>query len=252
MSNAFRPFSQNLEMKKYYLHDGANQEGPFDIEDLRARKISKETAIWFEGLPAWTTAGEIDELDVLFNVATPPPFNSNASGPPPQNPSADNTSDNPKAAPHKKNKLGVVLQSIGALGALIIIIMIIMGYLRNSDVPQPKKDSSTYQEKVMTVEEIERAQPAKFLSAGGTYNENFWGDMLKVHGKIKNNATVASFKDAVVKITYYSKTKTELGSKEYIIYENFPPHSEVAFELKIDNYKDVNSIGWTVINATAN
>ena len=104
----------------------------------------------------------------------------------------------------------------------------------------------------MTIEDIEHSQPTKFLNASGTYNQNFWGDQIKVHGVIKNTATVASYKDALVKVTYYSKTKTELGSKEYTIYENFPPHSEVTFELKIQNYKDVSEIGWDVIQATTN
>ena len=112
--------------------------------------------------------------------------------------------------------------------------------------------SQTYQEKVMTVEEIERSQPTNFLTAEGNYNENFWGDKIKVHGVIKNKATVATYKDAVVRITYYSKTKTEIGSKDYTIYDIFPPHSEVKFELKINNYKDVKTIGWEVIQATAN
>ena len=110
----------------------------------------------------------------------------------------------------------------------------------------------SYEEKVMTVEETERSQPTAFLSAEGNYNENFWGTKLKVHGIIKNNATVAIYKDAVVKFTYYSKTKTELGNKEYTIYETFPPHSTKNFELKIENYKDVNSIGLEVVNATPN
>ena len=104
----------------------------------------------------------------------------------------------------------------------------------------------------MTIEEIERSQPTKFLNASGNYNENFWGNQIKVHGVIKNSATVASYKDAIVRVTYYSKTKTELIRKEYTIYENFPPHSEVKFELKIENYKDVNTIGWEVIQATPN
>lgn len=239
-------------MKKYFLHNGTEQQGPFDIEDLKAKKITKDTAIWCEGLPDWTTAGMIVELNELFNVSTPPPFNSKSSTPPPQRPSSVKSDESSKADPNKKNTLGTILQSIGAVGALIIIGIIIYGYLHNRNGGQAKTDSQTYQEKVMTVEEIERAQPANFLSAGGTYNENLWGDKLKVHGKIKNNATVASYKDAVVRVTYYSKTKTALATKEYTIYDNFPPHSEVNFELKIENYIDVNSIGWDVIKATAN
>lgn len=62
---------------------------------------------------------------------------------------------------------------------------------------------------------------------------------------------MATYKDAVIKVTYYSKTKTELGSNLYTIYENFPPHAAVNFELKIENYKDVNSIDCMIIKASA-
>jgi len=111
---------------------------------------------------------------------------------------------------------------------------------------------NTYEEKVMSVEEIERSQPTNFLTAGGNYNENFWGDKIKVHGTIKNTATVATYKDAVVEVTYYSKTKSEITSERYTIYDYFPPHSEKQFELKITNYEGTNSIGWDVVNATPN
>ena len=109
----------------------------------------------------------------------------------------------------------------------------------------------TYQDKVMTIEEIERSQPTNFLSASGTYRENFWGDKFKVSCKISNNATVATYKDAVVRVTYYSKTKTVLTTKDYTIYETFPPHSTKTVELKIENYQNVNSIGWDVLSAIA-
>lgn len=240
-------------MKKYFLHNGTEQQGPFDIEDLKARKITKDTAIWNEGITDWTSAGKIAELNDLFTNATPLPFNASSStAPPPKEPTNHSADVKSKAELKKKNTRGVVLQSIGVVGALIIIGVVIYGTMNKNGGGTTATDTKSYKEKVMTVEEIERAQPSNFLSAGGTYNENFWGDKLKVHGKIKNSATVASFKDAVVKVTYYSKTMTALGSKEYTIYENFPPHSEVDFELKIENYKEVNSIGWDVISAIAN
>ena len=112
--------------------------------------------------------------------------------------------------------------------------------------------NATYQEKVESVAEIERLQPTSFLNASGTFNSTLFGNKLKVHGVIKNSATVATFKDALVKVTYYSKTNTALGSNNYTVYDFFPPNSEKTFELKIDNYKDVNSIGLAVIKATPN
>ncbi|GLU54944.1 hypothetical protein [Dyadobacter frigoris] len=95
----------------------------------------------------------------------------------------------------------------------------------------------------MTVEETKLSQSATFLSADGTYNKNFWGDKYKVQGVIKNAATNAAYNDAVVRITYYSKTGTVLASKEYTLYEKFPPRSTTKFELKVENYKDVDSMG---------
>lgn len=109
----------------------------------------------------------------------------------------------------------------------------------------------SYNEKVISVEETEISQPTKFLRAGGNYNKNLIGTKLKVHGTITNTASVATFKDAVVQITFYSATQTELFNKNYTIYDYFPPHSTVEFELKTENYREVESIGMAVISAIA-
>lgn len=61
-------------MKKYYLHNGTESSGPFDIEELKAKNITKANPVWFEGMEHWKTAGEIPELTKLF-IVNPPPFN---------------------------------------------------------------------------------------------------------------------------------------------------------------------------------
>jgi hypothetical protein len=111
--------------------------------------------------------------------------------------------------------------------------------------------SSSYSEKVMSVEETEISQPTSFLKADGNYNKNLFGTKLKVHGTITSSTSVATFKDAVIQITFYSATQTELFNKNYTIYNYFPPHSTVEFELKTENYKDVESIGVAVVGAKA-
>jgi hypothetical protein len=73
-------------MKKYYLHDAGNQIGPFDVEELRVRNVTRTTPVWYEGLTDWKHAEEIQELAVLFAVAAPPPFTGvkpNVQAPPP-------------------------------------------------------------------------------------------------------------------------------------------------------------------------
>lgn len=231
-------------MKKYFTHNGKDQEGPFDIEELKAKNISRETSVWHEGLDDWTTAGKIDELKSIFS-ASPPTFKSNFSEPTPIPKKEAELSQKTYKPEKKKSKTG---KYILLLIAIVLIVIIVAN--QNSD--SSSYSGQTYEEKVMTVEETERAKPTSFLSADGNYNENFWGNKIKVHGTIKNSATVVTFKDAVVRITYYSKTKTALGNKEYTIYDTFPPNSTKKFELKIDNYQDVNSIGFEVVNALPN
>lgn len=69
-------------MKKYYLHNGTESSGPFDIEELKAKNITKQTPVWFEGMEKWKTAGEIEELKSVF-VAIPPTINPFTAAPQP-------------------------------------------------------------------------------------------------------------------------------------------------------------------------
>lgn len=235
-------------MKKYHLHNGVDTLGPFDMEELKTKNITKSTPIWYEGLHEWKTAGDIPELATIF-ASIPPPIAVKA---PPSitKPTVIQKSSYSEPINRKSNSGRNFL-------ILIVLVALVGGYLylenKNSQASSGAYSTSveTYKEKVMTVAEIEISQPTRFLTADGTYNRNFWGTKLKVHGNITNKATVATYKDAVVKVTYYSKTKTELGSQEYTIYETFPPNTTKYFELKIENYKDVNSIGWDVVSASA-
>lgn len=68
-------------MKQYYIHLG-QQEGPFTIEQLRSKNLSKETPVWYEGLDSWSTIGEVPELRFIVK-ATPPPFQPMAKATPP-------------------------------------------------------------------------------------------------------------------------------------------------------------------------
>lgn len=230
-------------MKKYFTHDGTNQQGPFDISELKTKSITPDTPVWHEGLPMWISAGKVDELKGLFFVqGTPPPFQGNEQMPNP---------------PRPKAAKGMSKTSLFILCGVVFLVVLAVGFMAS-----PAKDeeglggsgagADIYQQKVMTVEEIERATPTDFLSTSGTYEPNFWGDKLKIHGTITNKATVASYKDAVIRVSYYSKTGTELTSADYVIYDNFLPTSTTKFELKIDNMSNASTIGWVVAKATAN
>lgn len=65
-------------MTQYFIHDGQNEKGPLNIEQLRLESLKKETPVWFEGLENWTTIGQVEELKSLFtSKLTPPPLKEN-------------------------------------------------------------------------------------------------------------------------------------------------------------------------------
>jgi len=68
-------------MRKYYTHNGNEQLGPFSLAELKSRKITKNTPVWFEGLSDWVDASAIDELKDYFENS-PPPFQTNSTTPP--------------------------------------------------------------------------------------------------------------------------------------------------------------------------
>ena len=62
-------------MRKYFIHNGETENGPFDIEQLKTMQIKSETPIWYEGLQSWTIAGNVEELkSIIISTSTPPKF----------------------------------------------------------------------------------------------------------------------------------------------------------------------------------
>ncbi|GEC78153.1 GYF domain-containing protein [Flavobacterium aquatile] len=68
-------------MKQYYISINNEQVGPLSFEELKEKKISSVTMVWFEGQTDWKKASEIDELkDLLKSI--PPPINTFTQVPP--------------------------------------------------------------------------------------------------------------------------------------------------------------------------
>lgn len=116
-------------MRKYFIHNGQSEIGPFDFEQLKTMQLKNETPVWFEGLQNWTTANNIDELKTIISSTTlPPKFetfiqqNSNINPPSFSKPIYEN---NQNIIPKKNNTLRNVLIGIGFMGVIIIVLMFI-------------------------------------------------------------------------------------------------------------------------------
>ncbi|MCX7696563.1 MAG: DUF4339 domain-containing protein [Bacteroidales bacterium] len=242
-------------MRKYFIHNGIEPQGPFDINELKKRGVNKDTLIWFEGLPNWTSAENIDELKDILIVSVPPPLKTdqitltfNKEYIQQETKPQDKT-----IYPKKKRKVGRLILFI-IIAFLLIGIGIMIGNIResNGDINfySFQEHKMSYEELKMAIEEIENARPEDFLNGIYYYRENFIGDKFIVECEITNEALVARYKDVVIRVTYKSKTGTEIGNKDLTFYEIFPPNSTKKLRFKIDKNKNVNDLDFEVIGAT--
>ena len=224
-------------MSKYYLHDGSENSGPFTIEELKQNKITRNTPIWYEGIDDWKEAGSIDELKSLFPVI-PPPIKK-----------ATSEKEKQSAPIVKKKSLYIRIYNVFRVLAIIFLVFVAIIIIANF-FNKETSDSASYEKSVKTIQEIEATSPLDYLQADGTYNNNFIGDKVKIDGKITNAATVTTYKDVIVKVNFYSKTNTLIGTEDYTLYEFYPPNSTQEFKLKVKAYSNVSSLGWEVVNAS--
>ncbi|UIR57889.1 CD225/dispanin family protein [Sphingobacterium sp. SRCM116780] len=58
-------------MRKYFYTDGYTNFGPFTLEELKYKNITRETYVWYQGLAQWYQAVDLPELAILFSNSSP-------------------------------------------------------------------------------------------------------------------------------------------------------------------------------------
>lgn len=234
-------------MKEYYYHDGHEQKGPVSLEDLLKSDIKSDTMIWHAGLENWTQAKDVEELKLIFQQKTPPPFERVS---PPQEQISTTSMNAGYAQPLPlKRKSGISRIMLWVLLAGILFLVYLV-YINNVSRSSGATDRLTYSESKMSVGDYERTHPSEFLQAAGTYNETFLGNKIRIQGQVINKATVTNFKDMVIQVSYFSNTKTLINTERFVLYEYLPAHSSKSFNWKIKPPGGTETIGWDVVNAT--
>ncbi|MFE3872619.1 GYF domain-containing protein [Flavobacterium sp. ZS1P70] len=59
-------------MNTYYIHNGNESTGPFGLDELRSKKITKTTPVWCQGMEDWKCAEEVMELKTILMIVPPP------------------------------------------------------------------------------------------------------------------------------------------------------------------------------------
>lgn len=138
-------------MKKYYLYINNEQQGPFNIEELKNKKINRNTKVWFEGLEDWKNAEDIDELKSI--VASIPPPIKIISSPPPFNKNTSKSSENKIFGLSRKTFLIV----LGLIVVVFVITITTIQDYRKDKIEVGNKETEIYNKQV----EIQNEEIAK-------------------------------------------------------------------------------------------
>jgi hypothetical protein len=97
--------------------------------------------------------------------------------------------------------------------------------------------------------EKERNTPTEYLKGKMGMRSNLIGEKI-LEGTVANNATIATFKDVVLKVSFLSKTNSLIGTKEFTFYEVLAPKDTKVFKFKTFTPKEVKDFSVEIIGAT--
>lgn len=113
---------------------------------------------------------------------------------------------------------------------------------------EKKFDNKTYEETKVSLEEKEKKNPEQFLVATSLDKKNIIGQKV-IRITIQNKASVCTYKDVKVRISFFSETGTRLTEEEETIYKSILPNSSIKHKTKYFAPKGTDDVRVTVVDA---
>lgn len=149
------------------------------------------------------------------------------------------------------------------LAVAIILLVLFAGFTILNNI-QAENIPKTTEELRAELQLQELNNPLEYLTTKATIRTNrvmvrresifhdaeYEDDGYIIEGTITNNADLANFKDVVVRVVFYSATKTEIGSKEYVLYEYYKPHTNKPISLHVYPPVGYAGFGFEVVGAS--
>ncbi|MBR2648324.1 MAG: FxLYD domain-containing protein [Sediminibacterium sp.] len=130
------------------------------------------------------------------------------------------------------------------------IVLIMLAFLACSNEKKEKGfDKANYEEVKENMADKEKNNPTKFLVVENRDRKNIIGQTV-VKGTIHNKATIASYKDVQLKLSFFSKTAVKLDEAMETVYDNIPPGETIKFKTKYFAPKGTDSVSVKVITAS--
>ena len=109
-------------------------------------------------------------------------------------------------------------------------------------------DKKTYEVVKETLEEKEKKNPTRFIVVNNRDRKNIIGQTVVIVN-LTNNATIATYKDIALKLTFFSKTSVKLDEGNETIYETIKPGQDIKFKTKYFAPKGTDSVAVKVMDA---
>ena len=103
------------------------------------------------------------------------------------------------------------------------------------------KSKDKYEQTKETLAETEKKNPKRFLTVEGSDRKNLIGQRV-IKGTISNKATVASYKDVDIELSFYSETGALLLKDHEVVYKVIGPNSSESFKYKTYAPKGTDSV----------
>ncbi len=252
-------------MKTFYYAEGDKRVGPVSLDEVANAAIQPDTLVWSEGLPDWVPATDLVELREVFAKLPPPikprpvvvpPLPVATTSPAPSEQFTVSPSPVRKRANSSRTALIVVISLV-----VVAVLALVIADNNRSRIPSAAEVAAverageaaadipkTPEQLRAELEVTERTQPLAYLSVSYRTWKNLIDETV-IEGDIHNGATLAVYKDALIRATFYSSSDTELGYQEERVYQYTTPGATSHFKFKFNAPRDTRKIDVRVVRA---
>ncbi len=128
----------------------------------------------------------------------------------------------------------------------LILVCFVFAACGGDDKTTESKDK--YEQTKETLGETEKKNPKRFLTVEGSDRKNLIGQRV-IKGTISNKATVASYKDVDIELSFYSETGALLEKDHEVIYETITAGNSTNFKTKYFAPKGTDSVVMKIVGA---
>jgi hypothetical protein len=133
---------------------------------------------------------------------------------------------------------------------LIAVLLICCALNACKEEKKEKKfDEETYEKSKESLADKEKNNPARFLKVDNRDRRNLLGQTVLI-GHLENTATVCTYKDVELRLSFFSKTGVQLDEAFETVYETIPPGKKIKFKLKYFSPKGTDSAFIKVVKAS--